>query len=173
MAVSQDQLKFIMQRFDTYISGANTKGAFLLAFNTFLCGGLLTNYATLTGLVGPDLAAYLKIGIFLLIAAGIASLVTVLLAVYPFLKSGNSSTDQYHSLIYFGSVSAFDTSEKYIEALKRQEEADVYADLSKQTHQLSKALRKKYRQLEWATKIIFFQLAVVVYSIALIIIHSL
>jgi hypothetical protein len=115
----------------------------------------------------------MKVGIFLLIAAGIVSLVIVLLAVYPFLKSGNSSTDQYHSLIYFGSVSAFDTPEKYIEALKKQEEADVYADLSKQIHQLSKALRKKYRQLEWATKIIFFQLAVVVYSIALIIIHSL
>lgn len=173
MAVNTEQLKFIMQRFDTYISGANTKGAFLLAFNTFLCGGLLTNYATLTGLVGSALATYLKVGIFLLIAAGIVSLVIVLLAVYPFLKSGNSSTDKYHSLIYFGSVSAFDTPEKYIEALKKQEEADVYADLSKQIHQLSKALRKKYRQLEWATKIIFFQLAVVVYSIALIIIHSL
>jgi hypothetical protein len=173
MAVSEEQLKFIMQRFDTYISGANTKGAFLLAFNTFLCGGLLTNYTTLTGLVGPCLTTYLKVGIFLLILAGIVSLIIVLLAVYPFLKSGNSSTDQYHSLIYFGSVSAFDTPEKYIEALKKQDDAAVYSDMSKQLHQLSKALKKKYHQLEWATKIIFFQLAVVVYSIALIIIHSL
>jgi hypothetical protein len=39
MAVNPEQLKFIMQRFDTYISGANTKGAFLLAFNTFLWAG--------------------------------------------------------------------------------------------------------------------------------------
>lgn len=173
MAVSQEQLKFIMQRFDTYISGANTKGAFLLAFNTFLCGGLLTNYTTLTGLVGPNLSTYLKVGLFLLIVAGIISLVIVLLAVYPFLKSGNSSPDQYHSLIYFGSVSAFVTPEKYIDALKKQEEPEAYTDMAKQIHQLSKALRKKYWQLEWATKIIFFQLAVVIYCIALIIIHSL
>lgn len=173
MAVNQDQLKFIIQRFDTYISSANTKGAFLLAFNTFLCGGLLTNYKTLSTLIDPDFSVYLKMGILLIIIAGVASLVIVLLAVYPFLKSGNSSLSKYHSLIYFGSVSAFETSEKYIEALKIQENEDCYIDLCKQIHQLAKGLRKKYKQLEWATKIIFLQLAIVVFIIAFIICNSL
>ena len=173
MPAGNDHLKFIMQRFDTYITSANTKGAFLLAFNTFLCGGLLSNYTMVAGLVSPGLSVYVKIGLFLLIIAGIISLVIVLLAVYPFLKSGNSPTDKYHSLIYFGSVSAYETPEKYIDALKSQEEPDSYYDLGRQIHQVAKGLREKYRKLEWATKIIFIQLAVVLCIIAIIIIDSL
>jgi hypothetical protein len=172
MAVTTEQLKFTMQRFDAYINGANTKGAFLLAFNTFLCGGLLTNYKTLTALVGADHVTYLKSAIVILILAGIACLVTVLLAVYPFLKSGNSTIDQYHSLVYFGSVSKFNTGEKYIEALKKQEEAESYADISKQIYQLSISLKKKYTLLKWATVMIFFQLAVVICCVMLILIKG-
>jgi len=173
MPVSQDQLKFIMLRFDSYIAGANSKGAFLLAFNTFLCGGLLSNYSSLVGLVGSCCTVYLKLSLLILVICGVVSLIIVLLAVYPFLKSGNSSKNKYHSLIYFGSVAVFETSEKYIEALNKQDESDVYRDLSKQIYQLAHGLRKKYRHLEWATKIIFVQLAIVFFIIALIIIDNL
>jgi hypothetical protein len=173
MPVNQDQLKFIMLRFDAYISGANTKGAFLLAFNTFLCGGLLSNYSSLVGLVGACFAIYVKLTLLLLVLCGLVSLIIVLLAVYPFLKSGNSSKDKYHSLIYFGSVAVFETPEKYIEALNKQDESDVNQDLSKQIYQLAYGLRKKYRQLEWATKIIFVQLAIVLFIIVFIIIENL
>lgn len=51
MPPSNDHLKLIIQRFDAYITASNTKAAFLLAFNTFICGGILTGYKTLTGLV--------------------------------------------------------------------------------------------------------------------------
>jgi len=168
MALSQEQLKFIIQRYDNYINGANTKGAFLLAFNTFLCGGLLTNYKELTDLVGAPHVDYLKTGIFLLVLAGIISLIIVLLAVYPFLSSGNSSQDKYHSLIYFGSVAQLDDPKEYHKAICAQDEAAATEDLARQTYLLSKALFKKFKQLEWATKIIFLQLAIVMYCIALI-----
>jgi len=172
MPVSQDQLKFIMQRYDTYISGANTKGTFLLAFNTFLCGGVLSNYSSLIEMVGLCLAIYLKLALLLLVICGIVSLFIVLLAVYPFLKSGNSSKDKYHSLIYFGSVSAFKNPEEYIAALGSQNDPDVFADMSKQIHQLAQGLYKKYRQLEWATKIIFAQLSLIIFIMGLIVINS-
>lgn len=169
MALNQDQLKFTIQRYDNYINGANTKGAFLLAFNTFLCGGLLTNYKTLTELVGEPHVCYLKFGILLLVLAGISSLIIVLLAVYPFLSSGNSTQDKYHSLIYFGSVSQFADAKAYHQAVSTQDEAAANEDLARQTYLLSEALLKKFKHLEWATKIIFFQLAIVLGCVALII----
>ncbi|TWR25260.1 hypothetical protein FPZ43_17475 [Mucilaginibacter pallidiroseus] len=166
--ISQDQLKFILQRFDVYVNGANTKGAFLLAFNTFLCGGVLTNFKLLSGLVGPRLSLYLNIGLFVLIIAGILCLVIVLLAVYPFTESGNSSTEAYHSVIYFGSVSEFDSSEKFLTKLE-SDELDFEKDLSKQVYQLAKGLNSKYRKLEWATKLVFVQLLIVLAIVGLLI----
>jgi hypothetical protein len=167
MPVSYDHLKFITQRYDTYISGANTKGAFLLAFNTFLCGGLLSNYNTIIKLVNVCHLVYLEGGLVLILITGVVSLVIILLAVYPFLKSGNSSPNKYHSLIYFGSVSSFETADKYAEAVSKQDEQETYNDLSKQIYQLSKALLKKYNLLAWATRLTFFQLAMVVGCILL------
>lgn len=168
MALSQEQLKFIMQRYDNYINGANTKGAFLLAFNTFLCGGLLTNYKTLTDLVGAPHLLYLKLGILFLVLAGIASLVIVLLAVYPFLSSGNSTQDKYHSLIYFGSVAQFPDAKAYHAAILAQDDAAASEDVARQTYLLSKALFSKFKKLEWATKIIFLQLVIVLFCVFLI-----
>lgn len=173
MPTNYDHLKLIIQRFDTYISGANTKGAFLLAFNTFLCGGILSNYKTFVGIVGPCVLTFLKIGLLLIFLCGILCLIIVLRAVNPFLKSGNSSSERYHSHIYFGSVAEFDTADKYVNSLIQQEEADNFIDLAKQIHILANTLKKKYRYLENATKIIFIQLVLAALLAILIIFDSL
>jgi hypothetical protein len=173
MAASEDHLKLIIQRFDTYIVNANTKGAFLLAFNTFLCGGLLSNYQTLKTIVRPCLEIYMQIALLIIFVMGIVSLIIVLLAVYPFLSSGNSSKDKYHSLIYFGSVSEFNNAEEYADKLQEQEKLDSYKDLAHQIYQLAKGLKKKYLYLEWATISIFIQLFIVAVIIGFVTFNNL
>ncbi|WDZ99602.1 Pycsar system effector family protein [Mucilaginibacter sp. SJ] len=168
MGATIDQIKFIVQRYDTYIGGANTKGAFLLAFNSFLCGGLLSNYKTLITFVETDWLTAYKLAVLCVFILGVGSLVIVLFAIFPFLKSGNSSIDRYHSLIYFGSVSMFDNVTKYQEALNAVDEQAFNDDVSKQAFQLAKGLRKKYNYLSWATVLIFIQLTLVLGILALI-----
>ncbi|WP_256004959.1 Pycsar system effector family protein [Pedobacter deserti] len=168
MALTTDQIKFIIQRYDTYIGGANTKGAFLLAFNSFLCGGLLSNYKTLITFVEANWLTAYKISVLGVFILGVGSLVVVLLAIFPFLKSGNSSPDRYHSLIYFGSVSMFDNASKYQDALQAADEQSFIDDASKQAFQLATGLRKKYNYLSWATVMIFIQLALVLAILSLI-----
>ena len=51
MTNERDQTKLIIQRFDNYITGANTKGNFLLAINTFLCGIIIANYSKFKELI--------------------------------------------------------------------------------------------------------------------------
>ncbi|HVW98687.1 MAG TPA: Pycsar system effector family protein [Mucilaginibacter sp.] len=168
MALTTDQIKFIIQRYDTYIGGANTKGAFLLAFNSFLCGGLLSNYKTLIAFVEANWLTAYKLSVLGVFILGVGSLVVVLLAIFPFLKSGNSSPDRYHSLIYFGSVSMFDNASKYQDALQAADEQSFIDDASKQAFQLATGLRKKYNYLSWATVMIFIQLALVLAILSLI-----
>lgn len=168
MALTTDQIKFIIQRYDTYIGGANTKGAFLLAFNSFLCGGLLSNYNTLITFIESDWLTAYKIAVLCVFVLGVGSLVIVLLAIFPFLKSGNSSPDKYHSLIYFGSVSMFESAAKYQEASQNGDENSFNEDASKQAFQLATGLRKKFNYLSWATVLIFVQLALVLAILALI-----
>lgn len=168
MGATTDQLKFIVQRYDSYIGGANTKGAFLLAFNSFVCGGLLSNYKSLAAFVEPGWITSYKLAVLGIFVLGVASLVVVLLAIFPFLKSGNSSPDRYHSLIYFGSVSMFDNSSKYREALNALDEQAFNVDASNQAFQLARGLRKKYYCLSWATVLTFIQLVLILGMLALI-----
>jgi len=160
MPATYDHLKLIIQRFDTHINSANTKGAFLLAFNTFLCGAILSNQNALSNLVSISTQPKLKIGILLFFILGIVCLIIVLLAIYPFLHSGNSSRDSYHSHIYFGSIAEFDSPGKYAESISKQKESESYHDLSIQIFYIAIALKRKYKYLEYATKIILLQLAV-------------
>src|SRR5690606_32664837 len=106
------------------------------------------------------IAAY-KIAVLVVFILGVGSLVIVLLVIFPFLKSGNSSPDRYHSLIYFGSVNMFDDALKYREALNTVEHQDFTDDLANQAFQLATGLRRKYRFLSWATALIFIQLGLV------------
>ena len=64
MTSEREHSKFIIQRFDTYIAGANTKGNFLLAMNTFLIGVIITNYSKIIELVSCKSAVvYINSGI--------------------------------------------------------------------------------------------------------------
>lgn len=169
MAPPPDHLKLIIQRFDTHITGSNTKGAFLLAFNTFLCGGLMANYEKLTKLVGPTHLGCFKTCLLILFLLGMVSLVYVLRAMYPFMDSGNSTKGKYHSLIFFKSVAEFETADEYAECLEKQGADDSYKDLSKQIYYVAIGLNKKYNNIKVAAIIIYMQICFVAFLLGIII----
>lgn len=164
----KDQSKFIIQRFDTYISSANTKGAFLLAFNTFLCGGVISNYTTLKGLLAPENLILLHICLILLFSCALLATAFVLAAVYPFLNSGNSSKDNYHSHIFFKSVAEYKDDVEFAEAFKHRGDEEVENDMSRQAYYLAKALRSKYNSLSNAIRFVYAELVLLLLTLILI-----
>jgi hypothetical protein len=171
MEKQTENTKFIIQRYDNYIAGANVKGNFLLAFNSFLTGGIIANYSKMTELISDDCGiTLLNIVLSLLIIASIITTVFVINAVYPYLISGNSSKDSYHSHIFFNSVSEFESDKIYHDSLSKLSDNDFDKDLSHQAYQLSKGLKSKYHNLKWAMRFVYFELFCIFSIIILIII---
>jgi len=159
MENERDHTKFIIHRFDNYITGANTKGNFLLAFNIFLCGGIIANYKNLTELVlDKSKLLYLNTGLLLLFIVGLISTALIIKAVYPFLNSGNSSKDKYHSLVFFQSISEYDDDKSFTEAYQKQEDKEVNEDLARQAYILAKGLSAKYNSLAWVMRLVYSEL---------------
>ncbi|MDD4492486.1 MAG: DUF5706 domain-containing protein, partial [Bacteroidales bacterium] len=148
MEKQTDNTKFIIQRFDNFISGANVKGNFLLAFNTFLTGGIIANYSKIEELVSYDTGILLlNITLCILLVTTVLTSILIIKAVYPFLASGNSSKDKYHSHIFFNSISEFESDKTYYESLLKLSDDDFDRDLAIQAFQLAKGLKKKYHSL--------------------------
>jgi len=165
-----DNTKFIIQRYDNYISGANVKGNFLLAFNTFLTGGVIANYSKMIELITDNCGAtLLNITLCCLIISSIVTTVFVINAVYPYLISGNSSKDNFHSHIFFNSVSEFESDKAYHDSLSKLTDNEFERDLSHQAFQLANGLKSKYHNLKWAMRFVYFELFCI-FSIMLIIV---
>lgn len=166
-----DNTKFIIQRFDNYISAANVKGNFLLAFNTLLTSGVILNYNKIVELVQCSFASQLIDITFCLLL--ISSLVTILLvtnAVYPFLISGKSKKENYQSHIFFNTVSEFKTDRAYHNSLSKLSDQDFCQDLSYQAYYLSQGLKNKYKNLRAALMFVYFELFCILFIIVLIVI---
>ena len=162
MTNERDHSKFIIQRFDTYITGANTKGNFLLAMNTFLVGIIVANYTKIKELITCDFYIYFDIGIILSTLLSLLAMFFILKSVYPFILSGNSSSDGYHSHIFFNSVAEFKTPEKFRQSFIKQDDLLVEQDMTNQAFYLAKGLQTKYKNLEIAMKIIYGELTLIV-----------
>lgn len=171
MTSEREHSKFIIQRFDTYIAGANTKGNFLLAMNTFLIGVIITNYSKIIELVSCKSAVvYINSGIVTLTILSLFAVFLILKSVYPFVLSGNSSREGYHSHIFFNSISEFNNPEKFRESFLKQSDLNVEEDMSIQVFYLAKGLNAKYKNLEIAVKCIYAELVLIVLLLILIII---
>lgn len=169
MEKQTDNTKFIIQRFDNYIAQANVKGNFLLAFNTFLTGGIIANYSKIKELLVCEMGILLlNIILCMLLVASVITSILVIKAVYPFLKSGNSSLDKYHSHIFFNSISEFVNDKAYYESLTKLSDDDFNQDLAIQAFQLSKGLKKKYYFFEWAMRLVYFELSLIIVILILI-----
>lgn len=169
MDKERDQSKFVIQRFDSYISAANTKGNFLLAFNTFLCGCIVSNYKNLTGLINSQSnLKYLNIFLWSLFILGLVTTTLIMKSVYPFLKSGNSTKEKYHSLIFFNSVAEYDNDKSFKDVFQGQSDSEVNEDMARQAYYLAKALKSKYNILAWSMRFVFFELVILLAILILI-----
>lgn len=161
MKNDKEHLKLIIQRFDNYINGANSKGNFLLAINTFLCGIIVANYSKFKELIiSNDDLIYLNILLVVLVILSICATFFVLKAVYPFVLSGNSSIESYHSNIFFNSVAEFSDGKEYHKSIQNQKEENVDEDMAIQAFYLAKGLKSKYRFLEIAMSFVYGELVI-------------
>ncbi|MCE5345081.1 MAG: DUF5706 domain-containing protein [Bacteroidales bacterium] len=167
--MKQDLLKFIIQRYDSYYNAANTKGSFLLGFNTFLSGAIFASYKGLMTMVGPNNLCLFNTLIVILLILCAFSIFLICMAIIPYLKSGNSPKTKYHSLLFFGSVSDYNEDE-YCAAIKNSSDSDLEDDMCKQACVLAHGLRKKYNLLFFAGWIIPIEIIILLTLILLIII---
>ena len=169
MDKEREQSKFIIQRFDSHISAANTKGNFLLAFNTFICGGIIANYKNIIGFTIDQLALkYLNFCLFSIFILGLVTTFLIMKAVYPYLKSGNSDKEKYHSNIFFGSIAQHGNDKSFLMAYQEQPDKEVNEDLARQAYYLAKALTSKYNALAWAMRFVFAELVLLFIALILI-----
>lgn len=156
-----DHYKLVLNRIDTYINSINTKGTFVVAFTTFLCGSLIAKFTELKKLI--DLSNHSGLIYFLLIVLFSISIITVFfvgLAIFPFLKSGNSTTSKYHSHIFFNSIAEFKSENEYLESCKSYDEKDASLDLQRQIYTLSKGLKSKFQKIGFAMVLFFVNLLI-------------
>lgn len=159
MEKATENTKFIIARFDNYISQANVKGNFLLAFNTFLIGGIIANYAKIIEFVKcPTILMVLNVILIIMFILSIVTAFFVIKAVYPFLHSSNSSKEKYHSHIFFNSVSEFKDGNEYFSSLTNHTEEQFDSDLANQAYLLAKGLKKKYKYLQYAMIFVYIEM---------------
>jgi len=149
--------RYVLDRFDHYIEGANSKGNFLLAFSAFLFGFIVTSFESI---VAFDNCAAKNWVIGLLVAIlilGLASTALTIAAVFPYLKTNNSSSKKYHSLVFFNSIAEME-EENFMQEYSQQKTKKICKDMAKQIHAISKGLKTKYIRLSWAIVLVFVQL---------------
>jgi hypothetical protein len=141
----------VIARYDFYYGSVNTKAALLIAFDTFVVGGVALKWADLQPAFNTRKELFIVecCLMLLLVAASLVSLAFTFWAINPFLSSPRMP-NEYHSLIFFGDVKEF-SLEKYYEEVQKLSDADLRRDLAYQAHTLAGGLSKKFANLWWAT----------------------
>lgn len=149
--------KYLLNRFDHYIEGANSKGNFLLAFSVFLFGFVVASFKDIIAFNHYACKDWIIGLLITILIIGLASIAFTIAAVYPFLKTNNSSSKKYHSLVFFNSIAELE-EEDFLKKYKEQKDKKVCKDLTKQIYAVSKGLKIKYIRISWAIRLIFVQL---------------
>lgn len=139
-----DVLKYNISRFDHYYASVNFKSSFLVIGNITILGVILSSQDKLDN--------YILYVHLLLIAS---SLIFVLLAIRPYLKSNKTDI----SVIFFEEI-ANSTKEKYSEKIKLLTQRKYIKDLNDQTYFLAKGLQRKFLYLNIATVSFIFTIVV-------------
>lgn len=159
----KERLIFNVGRFDHYYDTINNKIAVYIAITTFLLGGVLGTYFTISSkIINCKSEFYFLIVLFTLI--GLITIAVLIYASVPFLNYKSSS------LYYFGTI-AQNTLEEYKEKSKERDEKEDLKDLREQVYFLSQGLNKKFTILKWSGYSMLFQVIVLVY-VALIIFNN-
>ncbi|WP_460615325.1 Pycsar system effector family protein [Hymenobacter seoulensis] len=153
-------LKFILGRYDQYANAVNTKGSFLLAFNSFAAGGFVVNFLKLAEGLKSNCTVYawFQVISLLFVLVSVISIYLTIRAVYPALTSGNNRGN-YQSLIFFGSVSELQP-DTFLQQVKEADNASTINDLARQTNQVASILSGKFRHISWASQLVYVQLTI-------------
>jgi Family of unknown function (DUF5706) len=164
-------LKFVLGRYDQYANAVNTKGSFLLAFNSFAAGGFVVNFIKLAEGLKSNCAihAWFQVISLLFILVSVISICLTIRAVYPALTSGNNR-GSYQSLIFFGSVSEL-SSDTFAQEINSLDNSKTIDDLARQTNQVAVILTGKFRYISWASRLVYVQL-VIFFSLFLFVVFN-
>jgi len=147
-----DVAKYMISRFDTYYNGINSKGSFYLTLSTFIIGSAASGYALLhdkLALTGMHIGLLVS-----LVIIAFASICMTLIAVNPYLSSGNSS--KYSSLLFFGSIATMKERE-FCDEFDQSGIDKFYIDYKNQAYQLAKGLNKKFTIMFWVGRLLMIQ----------------
>jgi hypothetical protein len=152
-----DFLWKVIQRYDYYIGTTNAKAALIVAFDTFVFGGIVLKWQDLLPFFGAHYKAAILASCLLFIAAlaSLVSLWTIFLVISPFLKSPRSPT-KYHSAVFFGHVSEHKSADDYLGCVRDLDEETLSRDLCAQAHVLSQGLRDKFHSTKISVRAILF-----------------
>lgn len=137
----------IIERFDSYYSGINNKGAFLLSFNTFLIGAFIVGYKDILGLVACANKCQFNLLIGSLLLLSIISMVLTIISIIPFLKP--SIKNDKKSNWFFKDV-AIDKKQDFFDRINNSSPEEQETDLNNQIYVLAKGLRMKYLLIKLA-----------------------
>ena len=143
-----DMLKYNISRYDHYFASVNFKSSFLVIGNITILGFVLSNKDKLVQLMG----GYIFYVLILLITL---SLITVLLAIKPYLKKYNGKD----SVIFFNDIANMSSS-AYQEKIRNLSELEYLKDLKEQSFILSKGLTRKFLYLNVATTGFIFTITI-------------
>ncbi len=152
-----EQSRYVLNRFDHYIEGANSKGNFLLAYSAFLFGFIVTSFNDIVALDNSDSKNWIIVLLAVILVIGLVSIGFTIAAVFPFLKTNNSSSKNYHSLVFFNSIADME-EENFLKQYKQQKDKKACKDMAKQIYAISKGLKSKYFKISWAIRLVFVQL---------------
>ena len=131
----------IIERFDSYFAGINNKGAFLLAFNTFLLGAFIVSYKDLVEQIDCSILWIFNLLIGLISLTSIVCRVWTIIEIMPYLKSTKIKNEK--SNLFFNDIATEDKN-SFFERINNTDEKKQIVDLNNQIHELSKGLRNKH-----------------------------
>lgn len=152
-----EELKFIIGRYDGFFDSINNKGNIYLTVNTFILGGVIAGYTTLDSEYSFG-GGMLVLFIFTLIS-NLVSVGCSLYSIRPYLN--NKKDNPNCSAIFFRDI-ANCASEDLKKMWDEMDEGKWNTDLLKQVHLLSVGLDRKFWSLAVATFFIVIQIVTVV-----------
>jgi hypothetical protein len=162
-----DRAKFSFSRYDGYYNSVNTKGTFYLTINTFFIGLFLAKIDWLKSTFDVTELTGFFIAIFLL--SCFAGIILTLLAINPFLKSGETY-GKGKSVLFYGSVADFSCSD-FNKAFENITEDSLKEDICTQLHVLATGLKKKYRLLSISGNLILTEFMLLLIIVIMLIIN--
>jgi hypothetical protein len=161
---SSDFLWRVLGRFDFYINTTNAKAALLVAYNTFIISGILLKWKDISPCFAshPKLAVTSAALLFLLAILALISLIFTFRTINPYTKTIRQP-GKYHSKIFFGDVSQFESADSYFESINKSETENLIEDLSKQVYIVARGVDGKFTDMKKAIgAVLFFQVPTLV-----------